>query len=576
VSTKLGSDVTMPGIPSEPPRDMPVIPTVDLGAFLGGGAFGTVYLGHHRTLDVDVAVKLVRGNATALELALAEARFMARLDHPNLVRIHDAGRSGAAIYLVMELMDGGSLADHHAIERSRLLEIAIQLLGALQALHDARVIHRDIKPANCLVRTRDGRVKLSDLGVAAEQSSRLELAGTLAFMAPEMFDANPRIGERSDLYALGMTLACLALPSDPFPTGNVAELIAWAKSGSRPALGVERPDLPQPLTSLIERLLAANPEDRPATAGDALSSLLAEGSQVRVSSATVAASEHRVGPWRLGELAYDGPNWLAYAATHVATGSPARFSRAREGAPVLAITEQVLAAAARFSRFDHPGLLAILDWGMVDSVPYMVSAPQGRSLLQLVSPERPCDEHVALEFAADLADCLAFLHANGLVYQVVEPNAAYVTPDARHVHLGWHVYCVEAGTPLGGSDDSPRRAGIPQFMPPEAFTSTATIDPAVDIWGLGEVLYCLIAGEPATSLRPGPGAHIAKSFVSLGELAIAKQQPAVSLRERAPLVTQPTARLVGEMMSIDPAKRPSDAAGLRDELRHIAARLRGR
>jgi serine/threonine protein kinase len=550
------ADTTLPAQPA-------IIPSVDLGVLLGRGAFGAVYRGRHRTLDVDVAVKLVRAGGVSLEHALKEARLIARLDHPNLVRIHDAGRASGGIYLVLELMDGGSLGAAHSLPPSRLHEISVQLLAGLQALHDARVIHRDLKPANCLVRKRDGRVKLADLGIAAERTeSLLEFAGTLPFMAPELFEDPPRYGERSDLYALGMTLASLALDSDPFPHGTADSLTEWARHGVKPRVVEARPDLAPALAALVDRLLATRPEDRPASAGEALAAILAAPVTPTIARAPAAADSRRVGPWVLGEEVYDSRNWHAFAATHVATGAPARFAHVKPGARVLAAQALILEAAARASRHDHRALLATIDWGELDGRPYVVTAPQGRSLLELVESAGPRDEAEALALAADVADAVAYLHDRALVYQVVEPGAVFIHKDARAAQLGWPVYCVPSGSPLEDETGAPRRAGIPQFMPPEAFQPTGGIDPSVDLYGIGEVLYHLCAGAPAYADLP------------LRELVAAKAKPATPLRERAPMITQPTARLAAELCDPDPRRRPASAAAVRDELRHILSRLR--
>jgi serine/threonine protein kinase len=177
--------------PSTEDPTRPVLPGVDVGLPLGRGGFASVYRGRHRALDTDVAVKIVNTegeDARAIEKALDEARLLARLDHPNLLRIYDAGRLGTSIYLVLELMDGGSLLGIRRASAEMLTDLAQQLLSGLQAMHEARVLHRDVKPANCLVRQRDRRVKLADLGIAIEQAATVQtsqnVAGTLRSWLP--------------------------------------------------------------------------------------------------------------------------------------------------------------------------------------------------------------------------------------------------------------------------------------------------------------------------------------------------------------------------------------------------------
>src|SRR5262245_22680021 len=183
------------------------IPGVEVGDVLGAGTFGTVYHGRHRFLDIDVAVKLVDPSpfgARSTGLLLQEAQLMARLDHPNLLRVFDAGVLEHHIYLVCEFMDGGSCADLHDLTLDRATDTSLQLLSGLQALHGARILHRDIKPQNCLTRT-DQRIKLADLGLAIDVAtggeSATDTAGTIPFMAPELFDRPPRYSPATDLYA---------------------------------------------------------------------------------------------------------------------------------------------------------------------------------------------------------------------------------------------------------------------------------------------------------------------------------------------------------------------------------------
>ena len=197
------------------------LPGLVVGDVIGSGGFGAVYAAHHTGLDIDVAIKLMEPeelDPTALDKAFHEARLMARLDHPNLLRVFHAGRTERGVYLVLELMDGGSLDGVIALPAPLALGVTQQLLSGIQALHDANIIHRDIKPANCLRRSNDNRFKLADLGLATKlrgAQRETEFAGTVAFMAPELF-SGPAYSEASDIYALGMTLASLLLRESPF------------------------------------------------------------------------------------------------------------------------------------------------------------------------------------------------------------------------------------------------------------------------------------------------------------------------------------------------------------------------
>jgi serine/threonine protein kinase len=542
-------------------------PGVTLGAQLGRGGFGAVYAGRHLALDIDVAVKLIdprSSDAAVHEQALREARLMARLDHPNLLRIHDAGRSGDFLYLVLELMDGGSLEGLRLAPPARLSELARQLLSGLQALHEARILHRDIKPANCLARLRDGRVKLADLGLAVDPSSSHDsrLAGTLPFMAPELFEGSG-FDARTDLYALGLTLACFALGARPYPAGSTGEVMGWIMRGERPRVARERPELPASLTGTIDRLLSSRPESRPSSASEALAALTQD---VRPEPAAAAEGvEDRIGPWLLGARYSASNNWHLYAVTHAQTARPARLAWLQHGGPLTGRSSFILQAATRASRLAHPGVLPVLDWGTRQERAYVVTAPQGRSLGELVASHGALPEVQALEFAVALADALAYLHEQRLVYQMLEPGTAHVSPDAASAQLAWPVYCVPVGERVLDDHGVAHRVVNPRFAAPETLVgslSEARFDTSVDLYGLGEILFYLLAGRPAFKGE------------NPMEVILAKGQPP-DVRRAAPDLTQPTALLVNSLLDRSPARRPASASAVRDELARIAERLGG-
>jgi serine/threonine protein kinase len=554
------------------------IPNIDLGQEIGKGGFGKVYRARHRTFDVDVAVKLIPPSdvGPAVEDALKEARLMARLDHPNLLRIFDAGRADNGIlYLVLELMDT-NCKGLHRVPPGHALDLATQLLAGVQALHDARVLHRDIKPANCLVRARDQRVKLADLGIALEHSTRsyqvADASGTLPFMAPEVFDTPPRFSVASDLYALGITLQCLVLDADPFPLVQ-HQLLRWLAERPPANVAERRPDLPPRLTSVIEHLSATTAKDRPPSAAAALAELSGDTpSREDAADAGDRTTRQVVGAWVFGPEIHSDGNFSRFAVTHVHTGAPGRFTTLRPDRPLTNVSPLILASAQRAAKLSHPGVVDVIDWGMHHERAYVVTRPQGQSLKALVTASGAVGELEAVQLTRGLADALAYLHGEGLVYQILTPSSAVLSPDARSAQLAWPLFCVPIGSTADAAIDHPLSISVPRFAAPESLVRPgrgsdeppAPIQPAIDLYGLGETLYYLIAGKPAFSSTP-----------YMTTLLLEKMRGPADLRAAAPAVTAPTAQLVAELTAPYAHQRPSNAAAVRAELDRIAGRLRG-
>ncbi|MCA1682957.1 MAG: serine/threonine protein kinase [Actinobacteria bacterium] len=204
-----------------------------LDELIGSGGMATVWRATDRRLQRPVAVKLIsEANAgvssskvdrTYAARFAREARIAAGLSHPNLVGVYDYGADGRRPYLVMEYVDGGTLAER--LDRGPVIgpdaaAVAGDLLAALACIHAAGILHRDIKPANVLLST-DGRARITDFGIAqpADSTSLTQtghLVGTLRYLAPEVIDGQPA-SARSDLYSLGVLLRDLAA-GRPDPT----------------------------------------------------------------------------------------------------------------------------------------------------------------------------------------------------------------------------------------------------------------------------------------------------------------------------------------------------------------------
>lgn len=254
---------------------------------LGRGGMGEVWAGKDRSLRRDVAVKLlVLQDAPDSELALRferEAVAAAQVNHPNAVALHDRGVHEDALFLIMEKVEGATLAEHirdkGPMPPARALKIAYGICAALAAAHQAGVIHYDIKPHNVMI-TPDGQVKVVDFGIAGfiqtmftvAGTSQLTPAGTPEYGAPEQF-LTERGDVRSDLYAFGGVLFALLTGRPPFTGHNALALVRRKLDEDAPLLASLRPDLPPALTALVAELLARDPQRRPESARQVLERL---------------------------------------------------------------------------------------------------------------------------------------------------------------------------------------------------------------------------------------------------------------------------------------------------------------
>ena len=243
-----------------------------LGARVGSGGFGTVYAARDERLGRPVAVKAIPGDGPAPERVQREARAVARLHHPAIVALFDAGEGGGCRYLVSELVEGRTLAQLEAageLSDRDVLRIGLALADALEHAHERGVIHRDVKPQNVIVpdapSSRRGAAKLTDFGVAhiaGEEALTLtgDVVGTLAYMAPEQAAGGP-VDERADLYSLGLVLYEALAGANPVRGGSPTAT-ARRIGTVLPPLALARPDLPDALCGALDCALLPEPEQR--------------------------------------------------------------------------------------------------------------------------------------------------------------------------------------------------------------------------------------------------------------------------------------------------------------------------
>jgi len=274
--------------------------------FVGGGGMGVVFKARDTTLDRIVAVKVVASHSLSTEdlkkRFLVEAQSAARLDHPNIARIYDSGRSRGLPYIVFEYIEGANIRDlvikHGPLPLGDALSYTYQIAHALTHASQRDVIHRDIKPSNILV-TRDGQAKLVDMGLARfHQVDATEedltntgvTLGTFDYISPEQA-RDPRVADtRSDIYSLGCTLFYMLAGHPPFSQATPAQKLLKHQGERPPELLVLRPELPETVGKLVQCMLAKQPENRPQTPTElvvALADLLqTEGLQVPQTLAT--------------------------------------------------------------------------------------------------------------------------------------------------------------------------------------------------------------------------------------------------------------------------------------------------
>ncbi|CAK7288462.1 protein kinase domain-containing protein [Streptomyces misionensis] len=254
---------------------------------IGAGGFGQVWKAHDPKVDRLVAVKVLTGDGSAdndrqVARFAREAAVAGGLSHPNIVTVHDFGsalQNGRQYaYLVMELLRGKPLSV--VLEGGRLplpevLRTAACVADALGTAHQAGLTHRDIKPSNIIVRP-NGTATVVDFGITKSSDARHDittsgvLIGTPAYMAPECFSGT--FDHRSDLYSLGCVLYEMITGHRPF-TGTSWHLINQHLHEQPAPLLKVRPVIPPELARLVKRLLAKNPDDRPADAFEVMLAL---------------------------------------------------------------------------------------------------------------------------------------------------------------------------------------------------------------------------------------------------------------------------------------------------------------
>lgn len=243
---------------------------------LGRGAMGTVYLGKDPKINRQVAIKTVRFDDDVDEATMRatkerffrEAESAGNLNHPNIIKIYDAGEDNDISYIAMELLEGEDLKNYtgkeHLLPLPTVLDYVAKVADGLDFAHRQGIVHRDIKPANIML-LKDGTLRITDFGIARITSSSKTATGTVlgtpSYMSPEQLSGK-KVDGRSDLFSLGVVLYELLTGEKPFEGESIAELLFKIANEKHPDPRTKNPAIQENLVKVIDKMLEKNPDLR--------------------------------------------------------------------------------------------------------------------------------------------------------------------------------------------------------------------------------------------------------------------------------------------------------------------------
>ncbi len=322
----------------------------ELGDRMGSGGMGTVWRAHDRTLGRNVAVKLLHeglaADTTFAQRFRQEALSAAKLTHPNVVAVFDAGEHEGVPFIVMELVEGpslhGILAEHGALPVAEVARIGRAVCSALAHAHSRGLIHRDMKPANVLLEEGSREPKVADFGIAKglEDSAGLTrtggLIGTAAYLSPEQVSGQSAT-PASDVYAVGCMLYASLCGEPPFGGTTPVAIAMKHLRDPVPMIRERRPDVPEAFAAVVHRALEKDPARRFANAQEMERAIVHSGlGGGPPADLDVAATVPVVGT---------GPLPVRTATERIATRTPSGHGSARV-VRVLALVSGLLIATA--------------------------------------------------------------------------------------------------------------------------------------------------------------------------------------------------------------------------------------
>jgi serine/threonine protein kinase len=535
--------------PGEPrPPDWPAVPGYEVLGELGRGGMGVVYRARHAPSGRLVALKLIRDGVLAGPQDRArfrlEAEAAARIEHPNVVAIHEVGEHASLPFFSMELIEGGALDRRLAgqPQEARAAAVLVRTLAAaIEHAHAQKIIHRDLKPANILLASGgvvSGGVvsddsldpltthhspftpKITDFGLAkrldGESTAWTQagaVLGTASYMAPEQAEGRiGAIGPACDIYSLGAILYELLTGRPPFVADSWNQTV-WQVLHDEPTPPSRVvPGVPVELEAICLACLEKEPSRRYPTARalaeDLSRFLAAQPVQVRVRGETerLARLAERDGFRLEGEIGR-GPRSVVYLAVYEPLKQTVAVKVFTAGLMTRDAWEARLAeGAALWPALTHPQISAIHRAGWWDGAGYVVTdlAPQGSLATRLGSSRQGTGRQgtdEALELVVQLTDLVSYLHRQGIVHGNLKPANVLLAADGIPRLADFQL---TGGLFVGQPPQTEVDSHAVGYVAPELLAgSTSEPRPYTDIYGLGLILYELLAGRPPFDAEAG-------------------------------------------------------------------------
>jgi serine/threonine protein kinase len=527
--TPTGSEPTGPPSPgtSTSGRPAPQVSGYEIAELIGTGGQGDVYRARHLGLNRIVALKILRNDSGTGHNQWArfrrEARVIAQLDHPNIVRVLGYDESAGPLALCMEYLPGGSLKDRIAragrFSPQDAVDLLVTLTAAVAHAHTKGIVHRDLKPANVLF-TADGQARIVDFGLAkvvdettSQQTQTGAILGSPSYMAPEQAAGKINlIGRATDVYGLGAILYELLAGRPPFSGQSWLDTLDRVRFQPPVPLALWRPDVPPGLEQICLRCLEKAPDARYADARELARVLLAFRASWDAGQSAPATQETEVhefeaakkpsapeigvvpsgqsGSFRLVRrirAGAFGEVWSALAPGGIKAAVKIHYRPIDDAAPELKALHLI-------KNLNHPYLLKVQSWWVEDGrlhVAMELADGALRGRLRKGRPKGPSSIPLAalLMYVREAAEALDYMHGKGLIHRNVTPENILLVQG--HVKIGDFSLVCDAATPGDAT------AGAIAYMAPECFR--AEVMPQSDQYSLAVTYTELRVGR-----RPFP------------------------------------------------------------------------